>query len=856
MYKRISCVEKKNWEDRFDGLSELSTANQRRLIENYLQQAAKSPAKNQYEENFRVKLVRRLEDNERSQGEITMHVTGSVTQQPPRMTSLPVPIDRRSGTSGASSPLIGVAQNEGVSATYDPTIDMAQFAQINPVSVTSAGGAAGTGLTAKDVFQLFNPVSVTSAGGAAGTGLTAKDVFQLWNDIKGQLSQPIERGILLIGPTGSGKSSNVQFLLGGTPREVYKLTDGTILSEEPVDAEYENRFEFDFDEPRIALPKVGHKTTSETIGLSSHVMGDHVLFDTGGTGDNRTKSIRIANAFSTYAAAIQSERVSFGICFNFSVFEKRASEFIATMAFLSEFISTDRYPTSVVLIVSDVIKKKGKKESPGDVSTVIQRLTTMDNDFRYGGHYQAANMIQFLLRDNGHYICVVNFSNDVDAIDAMNTLRDQFRSTLTGLTLVDIRDDALVRIPISSDDRADIVAAFVETVIPHTRQLKDYLSLRETLASTLSAAGQGEADIERLNNIVWDIKQSLVQNTANPESSGSTIAEIKEKVSTLHHQTGDRISDAEVRIAAISDEITLAEAEIKRIEESKALVRESEKSIDLPAAEEKEKKEKRFGEDTAQAAELVGAVLTTATDVGMGVAKSSDYITKDVKDAITNGVSKITETAVKLLTSEITTTVTEPSKRQVALYGRPGAKIYGVESDNCYWLKPPLISPTEGVVDFIGTLLNHNMTPMTAKVTILVRESESTNGLKTIADKQSELISKGREKIGILGEKHVLETQLLGLSRLIADLDTGVQSIQEHERNIATLTYKVAALRQEANELAVARAKQDTDIAANIQPDYQSLISISTDLRLNLHENPMIQDFFQTFKAVFSVQNV
>ena len=64
MYKRISCVEKKNWEDRFDGLSELSIAKQRLLIESYLKQAETSPVKNQYEENFRVKLVRRLEDNE------------------------------------------------------------------------------------------------------------------------------------------------------------------------------------------------------------------------------------------------------------------------------------------------------------------------------------------------------------------------------------------------------------------------------------------------------------------------------------------------------------------------------------------------------------------------------------------------------------------------------------------------------------------------------------------------------------------------------------------------------------------------------------------------------------------------
>jgi len=273
----------------------------------------------------------------------------------------------------------------------------------------------------------------------------------------------------------------------------------------------------------------------------------------------------------------------------------------------------------------------------------------------------------------------------------------------------------------------------------------------------------------------------------------------------------------------------------------------------LPPAEAKEKKEYRFSESTALAAELVGAVLTTATDVGMGVAKSSDYITKDVKDAITNGVSKIAEKGVKLLTSETTTTVIEPSERHVALYGPLGAPIYHVKSDNCDWREPPLVSPTEGVR---GTLINRTNAPMTAKVTIYVQEFQSTHGLKTIADKQSELISKGRKKIGILGEKHVLETQLSGLSRLIADLDRGVQSIQEHEGNIATLTDKVAVLRQEANELAVARAQQDTDIAANIQPDFQSLRSISTDLRLNLQENPLIQDFFQTFEAVFSVQNV
>lgn len=797
IYKNIAAVAQQDWNDRFEGLSVLSMATQRHLIESYLKQAETTPSQNQYEENFRVKLGGRLisllsEVNHKPEGESTMNLKVVATKNVQKME-------------------LGMASGGKGSDAHDD--------------------ASGTSI------------------------LTTKAIIQIWDDIKGQLAQPIERGILLIGPTGSGKSSNIQFLLGGMPREVYQLPDGRILSEEPVDVEeYENRFEFDFKGPRIALPKVGHKTVSETIGLSAQPMGPHVLFDTGGTGDNRTKAIRIANAFSTYAAAIQSEGVSFGICFNFSVLKKRASEFIATMSFLSEFISADRYPRSVLFIVADVVKQQGRTSSPGDVSTVIQRLTTMENEFRTGGHYQAANMIQFLLRDNGRYIRVVNFSNDVDA---MNTLRDQFRSTLTDLSLVDIRDDASVRIPISSDDRADIVSAFVETVIPHTRQLKDYLSLRERLASTTSAAGQGEADIERLKKIVRDIHQSLVQNKANPESSGRTIAEIKENVSTLHRQTVARVSDAEVRIAAISEEIALAEAEIKRIKESKALVPESEKSIDLPAAQSKEKKEYRFGEGTALAAELGGAVLTTATDVGMGVAKSSDYITKDEKDAIANGVTKIAEKVVKLLASEKTTTVTEPSERHVALCGPLGAPIYHVTySDNCDWLKPPFISPTEGVLEFRGTLINRTKAPVTAKVTPHVHESQSTLGLKTIDDKQSELISKGREKVGILGEKHVLETQLSGLNRLIQDLDSGVSSIQEHEINIETLTNKVAALRQEANELAVARAQQENDITSDIHPDFQSLMSISMDLRLNLHENPLIQDFFQTFEAVFSVQNV
>jgi hypothetical protein len=376
------------------------------------------------------------------------------------------------------------------------------------------------------------------------------------------------------------------------------------------------------------------------------------------------------------------------------------------------------------------------------------------------------------------------------------------------------------------------------------------------LTSTLSAADQGEADIERLNNIVGDIRQSLVQNTANPENSGGTIAEIKEKVSTLHGETRVRISAAELRITAISEEIALAEAEIKRIGESKTLVLEPEYSIDLPAAEEKEKKEFRFGERTALFADFAGAALTTATDVSTSVAKSSDCITKDTQDAISKGVTKLTEKGVKLLASEKTTTVIEPSKRHVALCGPLGAPIYHVTySDNCDWLKQPFISPTEGVLEFRGTLINRTKAPMTVKVTLYVHEFQSTHGLKTIYDKQSELISKDREKVGVLNEKHVLEIQLSGLSRLIADLDTGVHSIQEHEGNIATLTDKVAALRQEANELAVARVQQENDITSDIQPDFQSLVSISTDLRLNLHENPSINDFFQTFEAVSGVRN-
>jgi len=859
MYKRLSCVEKKNWEDRFDGLAVLSIANQRRLIESYLKQAETSPAQNQYEENFRVKLVRRLHNHETSQGEITMHATGTVTQHPSRVAS-PVPTDRkRSGTpEGMGSSSVSEAQGVPV-ANYDPAIDRAQRAQINPVEVKGVGGVdrSQIGIISRQDAEPLNNAEV----------LEGRRVLTLWNNTKKEFSETVKAGTILLGPSGSGKSSLSRFLLGGIPRLAYAHQSPdpddasksiTIFSARP-EAGKPSKAVFEIDSEIPNLPKVGHTSVSETLGITRQTLEGVVMFDTGGTNDNRGEIEQLVNALSTFACASLSEAVSFVLCFKLSDIASRSGNFLTTMNFLSDFIVSEKYPGSIALFVSDVKEtiideNCEERRVYSGVDTVLKELTKIDLDFRNKGLFNVANMVTFLSRDEGRFIKAVNFSHDQPN---MKALRDDLKSTILGLTHVDMRDDQSMRLPISSDARARLQSKFANMVIPHTRQLKAYLVLRKSLESTTVAADKGEQDIQTLKDIVRDIQSTLVQQADNSENSGRTIEEIKANLATLKSQTETRVLEAEARIAVITDEITEAETEISRVKDSKALVPEPERPIDVPAAEKKEKKEYRFGEGVALGAELVGAFLSTATDLGTGRANSSSYISKDEKDAITNGVTKVTEKVVRFVATEQTKIVTEPGERHVSLRGPMGARVYHVAySDNCDWREPPLVSPTEGVLEFRGTLVNRSMAPMTAKVTIYVRESESTNGLRTIGDKQSEIIVQSRAKVDAVSAKHVLETQLNGLNKLIADVDNDEKSIQIHQENIETLVGEVAALRQTANELAVARAQQDTDIAANIQPDFQSLVSISTDLRLNLHENPMILDFFQTFEAVSLAQNV
>jgi hypothetical protein len=840
IYKNIAAVAQQDWNDRFEGLSVLSMATQRHLIESYLKQAETTPSQNQYEENFRVKLVRRLHDNEKSQGEITMHATGPVTKQPPRMTSLSVPIDRRSGTSGASSPLVGVSQNDVFSATYDPTIDRAQRAQINPVEVQS--GVVG------------------SSGVKASEKLSGKKILEMWNEVSHSFQGDLGSSIVLIGPTGAGKSTTIGLLKNAELELRYKVySDGEHYGELLTTSEVKAMRPrpkttpiYRYKNPSPDLPPIGDARISKTTACHVYGFEDQFLIDTGGTEDTRGMEIALVNAFSAYAAVKHSKESAFVVCFNYKDIDKRAENFFKTMRFMKEFLPIDQVSNSISILVTNVMEAGLAGEAPtrGDSGTVIAELLNINKDFLSQAEVETDDvvkerllekvaLIQYLLRENGSFIRAVTLPMDGDEAE-------ELRTHVKGLQKRNFQEGSAleINVPFSVGDRAGVLTAFAEYVAPSIDILKNHTETTRHLRQIERTVAQQTSDIETIEQTIATIAERLEKKKTDSGVSVATEADLQ----LLLKQVSDELETLVAKEAELNTVIAASKAERTRLENSTERVSELKHSIIAEAAEEITKEELWIGQNGAIFCKLTGEVAEQAGKVTAAALQKGDHVGEGAS-GIAAGVGTAVSTIFKTA-SDIKTSTPEkvPFRQYVTLTLPNRPHLVDIQYGDGIWENA---TPVDQKTDtFSVTLINKELKKRNTHVELFVMEKESTKAItdcrdltRTIAQTETTLRETVLARRQVLADKkHTLDVLITAWRDGAIDTDLELAKLEKQREALTALTTKQTQCAEQ-----VAQLESHIDVA--IAPQYQALDNIRQNVHMNVEENLTVREFLAVYEG-------
>ncbi|EAR94029.2 SecA DEAD-box-like domain protein (macronuclear) [Tetrahymena thermophila SB210] len=191
--------------------------------------------------------------------------------------------------------------------------------------------------------------------------------------------------ILLAGPTGSGKSTTANYLLG---QEMY--TELIKISKEVYGQTYQTETEV-FNSKGIF--QIGHSKQSQTSTLqAAHLYGNYFLCDSPGFFDNRGTEIEIANAFSLNQFMLNCNSMKLVVLISYhELVAQRGALFQEVFNLLTRILKNPEKEQSEKIIFLFTMVPKEKK-----VNDIVKEILEFLENFKNENDIKSQMIISFL----------------------------------------------------------------------------------------------------------------------------------------------------------------------------------------------------------------------------------------------------------------------------------------------------------------------------------------------------------------------------------------------------------------------------------------------------------------------------
>lgn len=692
--------------------------------------------------------------------------------------------------------------------------------------------------------------------------LSGDRILGLWAEAYREIGTISGKNIILLGPTGAGKSTSIGLLTGNRLKMMFSVSTGEtrflITPEEQRSYRrkpgelIEKVFVYQ-DAGGQVRPVIGDTRVSQTLYAQSFPFATgSSLIDTGGTWDNRGLEQNIINAFSTYAVAMKSEAVSFVLMYNFSKLEGKAAEFLQTLKFVKEFIPFDQYPKSVSLIITNVTRKEFDDEGierkvPGDITDVVAELKTLVSALREKGVVDNLDLIDFFLQKEGRAIQVIN-------LPIQEAVLQGVRGLMVSQEMIDVRRNNLVRVPMSADARAEVIEAIYQSIVPSSKCLQDYNAQTEQLKILNKELNRQASEILSLNDQITQINSLLSEQAkrALSQDSGASLEEIKRSLVLKQELLGSEKQAIHGQSEALKTQIAQLERENHRLESSKGIVLADTLPVTLEGVEpvSGEAKQALLGEGGSVAAKVGGQFLDSATKITGSMLEEGHIVNHSAAAGIALGGQAVSA----ILQTIADTKVSKPEKaeRKQTFHAKApgGAMIREAITGDGEWSGRTEIRQ-EGVPTFSAVLTNRNKTPLNSTIKVYVYESEALETRQKIVQNEGEIVRIQGQLYAKSNESSGREHSLKLADWLTGEIERGELDQKKLAIKVEELNAQKSALTQQRDALQGAMEQNRQFIINTILPQYGHLKDLTNSVRMGLEDQPLIQAYYKlcsTFK--------